>query len=465
MIRKQKKDSLEIFASAPVNEAVLTNAIPAMIAMLMVLIYNMADMFFVGQTHSALMLAAVSLATPVFLIFMGVGNIFGIGGTSVISRALGEGRTEYARKVSSFCMWGSVFTGVLLSAVLLACMNKVLSWIGASPDTWEYTREYLSIVAYAGPFVMISTCYSNIIRTEGKPGIAMSGQVLGNLLNIVLDPIMILVMKMGVAGAAWATAISNIVSALYYVFFLAGKRSMLGIHLKNFAVSDGIFQGVMAIGIPASLGNLLMSASHIIANALIASYHDDMAVAGFGVAMKVIMITGILCIGFAQGVQPLLGYCIGAKNISRFKECLRVSVFFAGSIGTVLMVLCFVFAEPLAALFLKDPGALAYAIRFSRILLSTSFLFGLFYVLTNALQAMGEAGSAMIINLSRQGFIYIPALFILNSVLGMNGLVFAQPIADVLSTVLVIFLYRRAIRRLEEKTALDSHQRSQAVQS
>lgn len=458
MKNKPKKDSLEIFASAPVPKAVLTNAIPAMIAMLMVLIYNMADMFFVGQTHDALMVAAVALATPAFLIFMGIGNVFGIGGTSVISRALGEGKTDYAKKVCSYCMWGCITIGVLLSVLLVVFMDTVLHWIGASQETWDYAKSYLSIVAYAGPFVLVANCFSNIVRAEGKPGIAMAGQLIGNLLNIVLDPIMILLMGMGIAGAAWATTISNIVSALFYTVFLTGRNSMLSISPKHFALSDGIFKGVMAIGIPASLGNLLMSVSQILANAKIASYNDDMAVAGFGVAMKIIMITGILCIGFGQGVQPLLGYCIGAKNYPRFKQSMKLSVVFALSLSTVLMIFCLIFANPLSRMFLTEPNALSYSTRFSRILLSTSFLFGLFYILTNALQAMGEARRAMIINISRQGIIFIPVLLVLNWILGMNGLIWAQPIADVLSTALVIFLYLKATRHLKQSIASGGNQ-------
>ena len=450
---KKKEDSLEIFASAPIPKAVLGNGIPAMIAMLMVLIYNVADTFFVGQTHNALMVAAVSVATPVFLLFMGVGNIFGIGGTSVISRALGEGRRDYAKKVCSFCMWGCVVVGIVLAVLLIAFMDPVLRLIGASEDTWKYTKDYLTIVSFAGPFVLVSHCFSNVIRTEGRAQTAMAGQIIGNLLNVVLDPIMILAMRMGTAGAAWATAISNVVGALFYVAFLVGKKSILSIRPRDFSMSGGIFTGVMAIGVPASLGQILMSVSHILANGRLASYNDDMALAGYGVAMKIMMFTGILCVGFGQGVQPLLGYCVGAKNFPRFRKSLRMSVLFGAAISTLMMVLCYVFVKLLSGLFLTDQAALDYSVWFSRVMLSTSFLFGLFFVLANALQAMGEAGNALIVNLSRQGIVYIPALLILNSLWGMSGLIWAQPIADVLSTILVVFLYFISIRKLECKAA------------
>lgn len=184
--------SMEVFIKAPVSQAVFKNALPAIAAMLMVLVYNLADTFFIGQTHDALQVAAVSLATPVFLMFMAVGTAFGIGGTSVISRALGEGKKEYAKKVCSFCMWSCIVVGVVMAALFLIFLKPILSLIGASSDTWDLSKTYLSIVACSGPFVLISNCYANIIRAEGEAGKAMMGQLLGNLLNFILDPVMIL---------------------------------------------------------------------------------------------------------------------------------------------------------------------------------------------------------------------------------------------------------------------------------
>ncbi len=156
--------------------------------MLLTLKY-LADTFFIGQTHDDLQVAAVSLATPVFLIFMAVGTVFGMGGTSVISRAMGQGRQDYAKKVCSFCMWGCVTVGVVMSAFFLLFMDRILTWVGATPDTWNYAKTYLTIVSCCGPFVLIGNCYSNVIRAEGQSGKAMMGQLLGNLLNVVLDPI------------------------------------------------------------------------------------------------------------------------------------------------------------------------------------------------------------------------------------------------------------------------------------
>lgn len=443
----ENNKSLEIFENAPVKKAVFQNALPAMAAMLMVLIYNLADTFFIGQTHDDLQVAAVSLATPVFLLFMAVGTIFGVGGTSVISRSLGEGRKEYAKKVCSFCMWGCVGVGILMSVLFLAFMDQILALVGSSAGTWEYAKTYLTIVSVSGPFVLIANCYSNVIRAEGESSKAMMGQLLGNLLNVILDPIMILVFKWDITGAAIATVIGNVVGAGYYIcYFLQGK-SALSIKLKDFSCKNKVASGVLSIGIPAALGSLLMSVSNIIMNSQMTKY-GDMAVAGVGVAMKVTMMTGMVCIGLGQGVQPLLGYCVGAKKWDRYKSVLRFSLIFAFVLSTILTVLCYLFTGQIVSVFLTNADAYSYGVSFSRILLCTSFLFGVFYVLTNALQANGAATESLIVNISRQGLIYIPTMFALGALFHETGLIWAQPVADVLSLVLAVVLYARKSRRL-----------------
>lgn len=443
----ENKKSMELFSNAPVSQAVFKNALPAMAAMLMVLVYNLADTFFIGQTHDALQVAAVSLATPVFLIFMAVGTMFGIGGTSVISRAMGEGRTEYAKKVCSFCMWGCVIVGVVMLACMLIFIDPILSLVGASADTWNLAKTYLMIVVCCGPFVLISNCYSNVVRTEGESAKAMMGTLIGNLLNVVLDPILILGFGWNIAGAAIATVIGNVIGAGYYIAYFVRGKSSLSISLKDFTVKNKVASAVLAIGVPAAVGSVLMSVSQIIINSQMAEY-GDMAIAAMGVAMKVVTITGMVCMGLGQGVQPILGYCVGAKLWDRFKKVLRFSLVFAFLLSAVLTGICYLFTNQIVSAFLTDTTAFGYAVQFSRILLTTSFLFGVFYVLTNALQAMGAATAALVINVSRQGILFIPALFILKAVMGMTGLVWAQPVADVVSLAIAYVLYMNTSKKM-----------------
>lgn len=433
-------NSLEKYNTMPVGTAVIKNTLPAVAAMLMTLIYNLADTFFIGQTHDAYQVAAVSLATPIFLIFMAVGSIFGIGGTSVISRAIGEGRKEYAKKVCAFCMWSCVFAGVLLSACILMFMEPLLKVIGASADTWKFTKTYLTIVSFCGPFALISSCFSNVLRAEGQANKAMTGQIIGNVLNIVLDAVLIMVFHLDIVGCALATLLGETAGALYYIaYFLRGKSS-LSVNIKDFSVKDKIASGVLAIGIPAALASILMSVASVIMNALMAEY-GDMAVAGIGVAMKIVMITGMVSMGIGQGVQPLLGFCVGAKDYTRFKQYMKFSLVFATLLGVVLTLLCYLFTGQIVSVFLTDESAYDYALKFARLLLVTGPVFGIYYVLSNALQAMGAAVSSLIVNVSRQGLVYIPALFFFRALLGADGLALAQPAADMVSLILGIVMY------------------------
>ena len=451
----QESKTTALFERAPISEAVLKNALPAMAAMLMTLIYNLADTFFVGQTHDAFQVAAVSLAMPVFLIFMAVGMVFGMGGTSVISRALGQKRNNYAKKVCSFCMWGSVIAGITMAIFFLIFMDKILILVGASQDTLNYAKSYLIIVSFGGPFVLISSAFSNIIRAEGKSKEAMMGQVLGNLLNVVLDPIMILLLGWNITGAAVATVIGNLFGGCYYICYFVQGKSSLSISTKELKQEGNVFAPVFSIGIPAALGSLLMSVSQIVINSQLSIY-GDMPVAGMGVAMKVVTITGMICIGLGQGVQPLLGYCVGAKLWERFKKAFRFSILFALALGATLTAISYLFTNQIVHMFLTDPDAYSYAVEFSHILLTTSFLFGVFYVLVNTLQAMGAATSALIINLSRQGIIFIPALFILHAMIGINGLIWAQPVADILSIIFALILYRCVSQKMMIANGLEN---------
>lgn len=435
-----KKMSLEEYNAMPVRTAVSKNAIPAMCTMLLVLVYNLADTLFIGMTHDPLQLAAISLTTPLFMMFSAVSNIFGMGGTSVISRAMGEKRMEYTKKVSSFCMWTATIIGIILTAVFCTFAEPILKVLGASQDTLPSAYSYLVIVAFSGPFTMISGTFSKILTAEGQPKKAMTGISMGNLLNIILDPIFILLLHWNVAGAAIATLISNIVAAGYYILYFLSKKSSLSIRLRDYSAKDKICSSVLSIGIPAALGSMIMGVSVMVVNSLMSGY-GDMALAGSGVATKVTMVTGMLCIGIGQGIQPLLGYCIGAKDWKRYKETFRFSLIFAFIVGVIMTGLCYIFTPQIVGAFLTDDSAYDYAFRFSRILLTTSALFGIFYVFQNSLQAMGAAVSALLVNISRQGLIYIPLVYVMNSILGVNGLLWAQPVADVLSLILAAVLY------------------------
>ncbi len=445
----------EIFRDAPVPKAVITNVVPSIISMIMVLIYNLADTFFIGQTKNAYMVAAISVATPAFLLFMAIGMLFGIGGTSLISRSLGEGKTEKAKNASSFCFWTGLCIGILAMILLFIFAVPVSRAIGASDDTIGYTSQYMRIVSTAIPFLIISSSFSNIIRAEGNANIAMMGMLIGNMINIVLDPIMILALGWDVAGAAVATVLGNIFAAVFYIRHLLSKNAMLSIHPKYYKAKERIAAGVLSIGIPASLNSIMMSLSNIIVNNIMIHY-GDMAVAGLGVAMKVNMIVVMLLIGLGTGIQPVLGYCFGAGDRKRYMAILKFSLILAFGLSAVMTVICYCGAGPLVHAFLEDPDAFAYGISFARIYIYSGPVMGLLFVFINAIQSTGAALPALILSISRQGIIYLPVLFLFRSIFNSaTMLAAAQPITDYLSTILAIVLfistYRKYFPRVQER--------------
>ena len=436
-----KDKTTEIFQNAPVPKAVISNVIPSIVSMIMVLVYNLADTFFIGQTENAYMVAAVSVATPAFLLFMAVGMLFGIGGTSLISRMLGEGNSKKAKNASSFCFWTGLIIGIIAMIFIWFFASPICRAIGASDDTIGYAAQYLNIVALGIPFLIISNSFSNIIRSEGNAKIAMMGMIIGNLINVVLDPVMILLFHWDVAGAAIATVIGNVFSAIFYIFHLVSKNTLLSIHPKDYMAKNNVAKGILAIGIPASLNSILLSTSNIIINNVMSAY-GDMAVAGLGVAMKVNMIVVMLLIGLGTGIQPLLGYCFGAGNKKRYMDVLRFSICLALVLSLIMTVICYCGAGPLVRAFLDDSDAYSYGISFARIYIYSGPVMGILFVFINAIQSTGAAIPALILSISRQGIIYIPVLFLFRKTFhSARMLAAAQPVTDYLSTVLAVVLF------------------------
>lgn len=442
----KKEMNTDLFATGSVAKVVLTNVVPSIISMVMVLVYNLADTFFIGQTHNDYMVAAVSVATPVFLIFMALGMLFGIGGTSLISRTLGGNNVAKAKNISSFCFWVSTGVGIGGMFFIWVAMDWICRMIGASPDTIDYVRQYLGILAFGIPFLIISNVFSNILRTEGQANRAMVGMILGNMLNVVLDPIMILTLGWNVAGAAIATVIGNVVAAVYYLAFYISGKSMLSIKLKDFSCGNGIPRDVFAIGVPASLNSMLMSVSNIVINKVMFVY-GDMAIAALGVAMKVNMIAVMLLIGVGTGIQPVLGYCYGAGNRSRFTAVLKFSLVFVIGLSFVMSAICYFGASGLVQAFLEDDSALDLGMKFTRVLIISGPILGILFVFINTIQALGAALPSLILSVSRQGLIYLPLLFILQAFADSPEMIVAvQPLTDYLATLLSVILFVFAYR-------------------
>ena len=440
----------DIFENAPIPKAVATLALPTMLSMLVTIFYNMADTFFVGQTGDPNQVAAVSLAMPVFILIMAVGNIFGVGGSSYISRSLGEGKLEEVKKTSAFCFYIGIAAGLVVMVFFLLAMNLVLKLIGADANTFDFAKEYLFYIALGSVFIVISTAFGNIVRAEGAAKVSMTGMMIGTVVNIVLDPIMILSLNMGVAGAAIATIIGNISSTVFYIIYIKKGNTILSINRHHLKITSRIVRNVVSIGIPASLNSVLMSFSNIILNNLLVSYGNN-PVAAMGVAMKANMLVVFIQMGLGMGVQPLIGYCYGSKNIKRLKGVMKFSMLCNVIIGTVITICYFFSADSIVKIFIQDQQVVEYGARMLKVLMLSGPVIGIMFVFSFSFQAMGKAIQSLILSISRQGFVFLPVVIIANKFFGLDGIVFAQPVADIVSILIALVMFIQIISAAHKK--------------
>ena len=460
--------NIDVFEKDPVPKAVFKLAVPTVLSMIVTVFYNMVDTFFVGQIGDPNQVAAVSVATPVFLFLMAAGNIFGIGGSSFISRALGEKKIDKVKHISSFCFYAGIVVGIIGGVIFLSCMDGILGAVGTSANTIGFARDYLKWIAYGGPAIVVSTAFTNLIRGEGDAKDSMIGMMAGTVANIILDPIFILpsltigsfsmpLLNMGVAGAAIATVIGNIISIVCFLAHVCSKKSVLSIRIEDFRIGDGILAGVFAIGLPASLTNILMSLSNIITNKLLVEY-GDIAVAAMGIAMKSNMLAIFIQLGLGMGIQPLVGYNYGAHNFKRMKAVMKFTMICDVIAGCLLTGIYFVFSKQIVGIFINDAEVISSGVMMLRALMLSVPVIGIMFVFNFTFQAMGKAVPSLILALSRQGLVFLPCILILKQLFGMNGVVYAQPIADIIAVFIALdmFLYINKSLKKEELAAENS---------
>ena len=450
MASKEKRE--KIFSSYPVPKAVAALALPSVLSSIVNVIYNMADTYFVSLMKDTDATAAVSLTMPVFLFFVAFGNIFGVGGSAYISRSLGEGNRERVKKISAFSVYSSIAAGIVLLALILIFINPLIKGLGATSSTViDFSYDYLKYIALGGPLIVTSITASNLIRGEGAAKESMTGMMIGTVTNIILDPIMILALDMGVGGAAIATVIGNAASVVYYAFYLIKGNSVLSCSPKRFTFGDGIAKNVIPVGVPAAINNILMSLSNIILNNYMKDY-GEAAVAALGIAMKVNMVIVFIQMGTGMGVQPLIGYSFGAKNIKRLRDTMRFTMMCTFIFGTLLTVVYFIFTSSIINLFNGegDPLVTEYGVKILHGLILVNPFIGIMFTINFAFQGMGKSLPSLILSLSRQGLVFLPLVIIMDRLFEFNGIVFAQPAADIFCVVLAAVMFSLLVRRMKK---------------
>lgn len=436
----------ELFETAPVHKAYFKFALPVVFSMVISLVYNMVDTYFIAQTGNTDLIAGVSLGAPVFTLMIALGDIFGLGGSSVISRLFGQKKDDDGRRLSVFCFYAALFCGILVMAVLLLLRRPILQLLGADADTFAYASQYFTFIVLGAPFIIVSYTPSNLLRTEGFATASMTGTILGAVLNIILDPIFISVLGLGAAGAAIATVLGNIGADLFFIWFLLAKSKRLSIHPKGFSITLTEIGQMMAIGIPASITNLMQSIGIALTNRFLLPYGND-RVAAMGIVMKVNLIAVLILIGFAFGAQPLIGYNYGAKNKTRLKEILRFCYGFECCMAALLAITLSLAAPVLIRMFTPDAALIDMGVFMLRMQQIGMIFIAVVLVTTCTFQSTGKAMGAFLLSFSRQGAIFALVILLASRLFGYTGVLLAQSISDMLTAILAIGLFCHGLYR------------------
>ena len=450
---QQSNDKVVLFEQTPIPKAVAQLAVPTVLSSLVMVLYNLADTFWVGMLNDPIQNAAVTLAAPVLLAFNAVNNLFGVGSSSMMSRALGRKDFDTVSRSSAFGFYCSVICGAIFSLLCTVFQQPLLVLLGADASTLEATRSYMFWTVSCGAVpAILNVVMAYLVRSEGAAMHASIGTMSGCLLNIVLDPIFILPwgLNMGAGGAGFATFISNCVACLYFLVLLLIKRgkTYVCINPKQFSFHRDIVSGVCAVGVPASIQNLLNVTGMTILNNFSSAYGAD-AVAAIGICQKIYMVPMYVSQGISQGVMPLVSYNYSSGNVARMKHAVSFARQAALTVIISVAVLFFLFPGFWVSLFMKNEVIIEYGTHLMRgFCLGLPFL-SIDFLAVGVFQAVGMGRESLLFAILRKIVLEIPALFILNSTVGLYGLAYAQFCAEVILATAAILVLRRLFSRLE----------------
>ena len=443
--RQQRNDML---LNQPVSRAIPRLAVPTIFSMLITTIYNMADTFFVSQLGTSAS-GAVGVIFSAMSIIQAIAFTLGMGSGANLSRCLGAGEEEEGRKYVSVGFFTAFAVGVVIAAAGLSCIDPLVRFLGATETIAPYAKDYATYIFYATPFQMCSFVMNNFLRFEGMAFYGMIGMVTGGVLNMILDPILIFGCGLGTAGAAIATAISQVVSFTILLYMTESRPDAISIRVKNFKPTLKMYGKILYTGFPSLGRQGIASVSNILLNTTAGAW-GDAAIAAMSIVGRCVMFINSSVIGFGQGFQPVCGFSYGAGRYSRVREAFWYCVKVTTCILIVLGVLALIFAEPIVTVFRRDdPQVIAIGTLALRLQLITVPLWG-FIVMSNMFtQSIGYGMSATIISVARQGLFLIPALLTLPPVLGLLGIQCAQPVADAFAFVLAWLVVRGVLKKMK----------------
>ncbi len=449
---RKNEDNTLLFESMPVGRAVRTMAIPTVVSQLIVLIYNMADTFFIGRTNNPLMVAGVSLILPIFNITTSISGLAGVGGGALISRLLGQKRSEEARRVYSFAVYLGVLAAGLLSLGVLACMRPLMALLGAGADTYGYASAYCFFVIVCGGIpTVLSNTLAHLLRSVGESKKAGFGITMGGIVNILLDPLFMFVLLppgMEAVGAGAATCLSNCIACGYFILTLRRMEdgAVLRLLPPGKLPEKKSVLGLFGVGVPSSLATLLFDLDYMVVDRLMSGY-SDLALAAVGIVLKVERLPLNVGIGICQGMMPIIAYNYSAGNMPRMRAVKRYSLVLGLVCAAVSVALYEIFAGPIIGIFIRDGETVALGTAFLRIRVLATPLMFLSFFHVYLFNGFGEGRYALLLGVARWAVFNIPMLFLLDRLVGMYGVVWAQSAADVLTVTLSLAVYHRFARR------------------
>lgn len=448
----------ELYESAPVSKAIISLAVPTVLSQLITVVYNMADTFFIGQLGDPAQVAAATLCMPAFILLSGLANLFGIGGSSLISRCLGAGNPQKARRAACFSIWSAGVVALLYGLLFLLFKPYVLPILGTTESTYDYCFDYLfwTVTIGAVPTVL-SACLAHLIRSEGLSKQAGFGIALGGLLNVVLDPIFIFAFQLGIVGAAVATALSNLIALGYFVIVIAQRKGNCVItpNPRHFTFGDGIPKEILSVGLPNFIMNLSGILSNIVLNNLMASY-SDAATAGIGIAKKIDMLTFAVSIGMSQGVISLIGYNYAAKNIQRMLAIIKTTFRYLIIVAIATTLFLFFLAAPVSKLFINDAETVKYGQYFLRVLCIICPPQAVSMMCIAIMQAMGKKLQPLVLSFLRKGIVDTPIMLLLNVLIGVYGVAWATPIAELFAMIIGLIVFIPTLRQITQQLSAAS---------
>ena len=446
---------MALLGSAPIPKALLTMGIPTMIGMLVNALYNLVDAYFVGGLGESPM-GAITVTYPLGQVVVGLGLLFGNGAASYISRLLGRGDKENADKVASTALYSSISVGAVIILLSLLFLSPILKLLGATDSILPFAKTYAGIYIISCIFNVFNVTMNNIATSEGAAKTTMCALLTGAVLNIVLDPIFIYVFDLGVAGAAIATAISQVISTCAYLTYILRKKSVFHFRVKDCTYTKETMSEIFKIGIPTLVFQILTSVSISLINNAAGDYGDS-AIAGMGVVTRLISMGSLSVFGFIKGFQPIAGYSYGAKKFDRLREAIKTSILWSTVFCVIFGVILALFPTAIVSQFTKGDAEMirigAASLRANGI---SIMLFGFYTVYSSLFLALGKGREGFILGACRQGICFIPVILLLPIVWGLNGIMYAQPIADVLSAVITVFMaipLHKKLNEMQKQTA------------